>query len=143
MREKLQVEFGVRDTLRNESQKVDAPAGAQTDAPVIRDEESIARSWKELEHRRGRSCANCRYYSPPTDPDVQAVLVKSHALSVIEQEAQIASRYALPLMQGVCHMGTKLSAKGGSLTFTLPGNFCDNHAPKNRLISFFGQIGGR
>lgn len=142
MREKLRVEYGVHDTLSDTSRTVETP-GAQEAAPVFRDEEAIARQWKELEHRRGRSCSNCRYYSPPSDPEVQAVMVNSHALSVIEQEAQIKSRYALPLMQGICHLGTKLSSKGGSLTFTLPQNFCDNHGPKNRLVGFFGQLRNR
>ena len=140
MREKLSIEWGVRDSQTGQSTAVEPPAAAQTAAPVIRDSEALTKAWRELEHRRGRNCANCRFYSPATDPDVQAVLVKSHALSVIEKEAEIKSRYALPLMQGICHMGTKLSAKGGSLSFTLENNFCDNHAPKNRLISFFGQL---
>lgn len=116
---------------------------AQTQAPLITDAAAVERQWKAMLERKGRECGNCRYFSPHTDPQVQQLLVDSHALSVIEAEAQIPNRYALPLMQGLCHLESWSNGRGGALHFTPSHAYCGNHAPKNRLVTFLGKLTGR
>lgn len=126
------------------TQRVDPGQIAQKQAPIIHGEETVNRAFRALMERRGRECGNCRYFTAPGTPELQEILVKSRALDVIEQEAQIGQRYALPLMQGLCHLDSWLAAgKGGALHFTPPDAYCDNHAPKNRLVSFLGKLSGR
>ncbi len=140
--EKLPVQWAVQETAEENTpmggRLVENPHG-QRSAPVIRDVESVNKAWVELQHRKGRECSNCRYFSPATDPDTQAIMAKTHAVELIEKEADIERKYSLPIMQGLCHLETKISFKGGALSFVPPNSFCDNHVPKNRLMAFFGQ----
>jgi hypothetical protein len=124
-------------------QRIESDQIRQREAPVVYDAKDTASQWAELKRRNGRECGNCRYFSPATDPTVQKLMTDAHVVEAIEKEAQIKSRLSLPLLQGICHADTKVSALGGKITFTPASEFCENHVPKNRLLSFFGMGGSR
>ena len=139
----LPIEWGIRHA-DGTTQRVEASPEAQKQAKIIHGEDQVNQAFKALMARKGRECGNCRYFTAPGTPELQEILVRSHAIDVIEQEAQIGQRYALPLMQGLCHLDSWLATgKGGALHFTPPHAYCDNHAPKNRLVSFLGKLSGR
>lgn len=124
-------------------EEIDPSRFAQKEAPLIADSAQLEAQFRNIMERKGRECGNCRYFSEPSDPELQALMVKSKALQVIENEAQIPGRYATPLMQGLCHLESWYDRRGGKLHFTPANAYCGNHAPKNRLVSFLGKLGGR
>lgn len=146
-KETLPIEWGVRNVnAQGEGASVTVESGpsAQKQATIIHGEDTVNRAFKALMERKGRECGNCRYFTPPGDPELQEILVRSHAIDVIEQEAQIPNRYALPLMQGLCHLDSWLkTGRGGALHFKPADAYCENHAPKNRLVSFLGKLSGK
>lgn len=142
-KQSLPIEWGVRHA-DGSTQRVESSPVAQKHAKIIHGEDQVNRAFRALVERKGRECGNCRYFTAPGTPELQEIMVKSRALEVIENEAQIANKYALPLMQGLCHLDSWLATgKGGALHFTPADAYCDNHAPKNRLVSFLGKLSGR
>lgn len=143
MSNKVPVSWSVQK-LDGSTEEVDQSRIGQKEVKLVTDSAQLEAQFKVMMERKGRECGNCRYFSPPDDPEVQALMVESKALAVIENEAQIPGRYATPLMQGLCHLESWYDKrKGGAFHFTPANAYCGNHAPKNRLVSFLGKLSGR